>query len=91
MDLNVGNELAALRRIPVRDLQLRYAEVFGETTNTRHNDWMVKRILWRVQALGESDLTERACQRAERGYLRIVAWVSSHALLVTVYFREDDG
>jgi hypothetical protein len=36
MDLNVGKELAALRRMPVRDLQSRYAEVFGETTNTHH-------------------------------------------------------
>ena len=46
MDLNVGNELAALRRTPVRDLQSRYGEVFGETTNTHHSEWRVKRIIW---------------------------------------------
>ena len=64
MDLNVGKELAALRRMPVRDLQSRYAEVFGETTNTHHKDWLVKRIVWRMQALAEGDLSERARRRA---------------------------
>ena len=64
MDLNVGKELAALRRMPVRDLQSRYAEVFGETTNTHHKEWLVKRIIWRMQALAEGDLTERARRRA---------------------------
>ena len=35
MGLNVGKELAALRRMSVDDLRTRYAEVFGETTNGR--------------------------------------------------------
>lgn len=64
MNLNVGMELAALRRMSVGDLRSRYAEVFGETTNTRHKDWLVKRIIWRMQALAEGDLSERARQRA---------------------------
>src|ERR1700690_3835297 len=64
MDLNVGKELAALRRMPVRELQSRYAEVFGETTNTHHKDWLVKRIIWRIQAMAEGDLSERARRRA---------------------------
>jgi hypothetical protein len=64
MILNVGKELAALRHMSVGDLRSRYAEVFGETTSTRHKDWLVKRIVWRMQALAEGDLTERARQRA---------------------------
>jgi hypothetical protein len=64
MDLNVGKELAALRRMTVGELRVRYAEVFGETTNGRHKDWLVKRIIWRMQALAEGDLTERARRRA---------------------------
>lgn len=64
MNLNVGKELAALRRMSVGDLRLRYAEVFGETTNTRHRDWLVKRIIWRMQATAEGDLTARARRRA---------------------------
>ena len=65
MKLNVEKELAALRRMPVVDLRSRYAEVFGETTNTRHKDWLIKRIIWRMQAMAEGDLTERARRRAE--------------------------
>ena len=43
MNMNVGKELAVLQRMSVGDLRSRYAEVFGETTNTRHKDWLVKR------------------------------------------------
>ena len=64
MTLNVAKELAALRKMSVGDLRSRYAEVFGETTNTRHKDWLVKRVIWRMQALAEGDLSERARARA---------------------------
>lgn len=62
--MNVGKELAALRRMSASDLRSRYAEVFGETTNTHHKEWLVKRIIYRMQALAEGDLSERARQRA---------------------------
>jgi len=64
MNLNVGKELAALRRMSVDDLRARYAEVFGETTNGRHKDWLIKRIIYRLQVLAEGDLSERARRRA---------------------------
>jgi hypothetical protein len=64
MGLDVGKELAALRRKSVGELRVRYADVFGETTNTKHTDWLIKRIIWRMQALAEGDLSERARQRA---------------------------
>ncbi len=64
MTLNVAKELAELRRMSVADLRSRYAEVFGETTNTRHKDWLVKRVIWRMQALAEGNLSERARARA---------------------------
>ena len=62
--MNVEKELAALRRMSVDDLRLRYAEVFGETTNGRHKDWLVKRIIYRMQVEAEGDLSERARRRA---------------------------
>lgn len=65
MKLSVGKELAALRRMSVDDLRSRYAEVFGETTNGRHKEWLIKRIVYRLQALAEGDLTQRARRRAE--------------------------
>jgi hypothetical protein len=65
MNINVERELALLRRMSVGDLQSRYAEIFGEPTNGRHKDWLVKRIIWRMQSLAEGDLSERARRRAE--------------------------
>lgn len=62
--MNVGKELAALRRMSASELRSRYAQVFGETTNTHHKDWLIKRIVYRMQALAEGDLSERARQRA---------------------------
>ena len=64
MSLNVGKELSALRRMPVAQLRTKYAEVFGDETRTGNKDWLVKRIIWRLQALAEGDLSERARQRA---------------------------
>ncbi len=64
MDLNVGKEVAALKRRTVGELRARYADVFGEETNARHKQWLVRRIAWRMQAQAEGDLSERARQRA---------------------------
>jgi hypothetical protein len=63
MKLNVAKELAALKQMAVGELRAKYAEVFGETTNTHHKQWLVRRIIWRQQALAEGDLSERARQR----------------------------
>ena len=64
MDLNVGKEVAALKRMTVGELRAKYADVFGEETNARHKGWLVRRIAWRMQATAEGDLSERARQRA---------------------------
>jgi hypothetical protein len=57
-------ELAALPQLSVSELRRRYAEVFGETTCAGNRTWLVKRIAWRLQALAQGDLSERARQRA---------------------------
>lgn len=64
MDLNVGREVTAMKRMTVNELRAKYADVFGEATNARHKEWLVRRIAWRMQALAEGDLSERARQRA---------------------------
>lgn len=64
MSLDVGREVAALRRMTAKELQQRYAEVFGEMTNGHNRDWLVKRIAWRLQAQAEGGLSERAQARA---------------------------
>ena len=65
MALNVGREIADLKQMTVRALRERYEAVFGEPTRAGNKDWLFKRIAWRIQALAEGDLSERARQRAE--------------------------
>jgi hypothetical protein len=64
MSTNMAHELAALRRMTPRELRQRYAEVFGEPTATKNKGWLLKRLAWRLQALAEGDLSERARRRA---------------------------
>jgi hypothetical protein len=64
VQLNVGKEVAALKRLTVKELRARYAEAFGEDTNANNRDWLIKRIAWRLQAQAEGDLSERARRRA---------------------------
>jgi hypothetical protein len=61
---NLAQELALLPQLGVADLRCRYAQLFGETTCTGNKAWLVKRLAWRLQALAEGDLSERARQRA---------------------------
>jgi hypothetical protein len=65
MGLNVAQEVAGLQRMTVPDLRRRYAEVFGEETRCRHKEYLWRRIIWRMQALEEGGLSERARRRAE--------------------------
>ncbi len=65
MALSIGKETAALKRMTVANLRQRYAEVFGENTTSRHKQFLIRRILWRLQANQEGDLSERARQRAK--------------------------
>ena len=65
MTVNVAREAVALQRLTIPQLRQHYAEVYNETTNAGNRAWLVKRILWRLQALSEGDLSERARQRAQ--------------------------
>jgi len=64
MNLNVTREVAAMQKLGAKELRQKYAEAFGETTNANNKTWLVKRIAWRLQALAEGDLSERARRRA---------------------------
>ena len=64
MHVNVAKELAALEAMKVAELQIRYAQVFGEETLVASKALLVKHIIWRLQALAERGLSERARQRA---------------------------
>jgi hypothetical protein len=64
VELNILNEVAALQRMTVGQLRQRFADVFGEATCANNRTWLIKRIAWRLQALAEGDLSERARRRA---------------------------
>jgi hypothetical protein len=65
MTLNIEKEAATLRRMKVGQLQSKFSQVFGEPTKARNKQWLVKRILWRLQAILEGDISDRARQRAK--------------------------
>jgi hypothetical protein len=64
MKINVAKEVAALEGMTVNELRAKYAQVFGEETRVGNKAWLIKRIVWRLQALAEGDLSERARRRA---------------------------
>src|SRR5262249_39172884 len=64
MKPSIANELAGLEHLTVPELRHQYARLFGEPTWAANRAWLVKRIAWRMQALAEGDLSERARRRA---------------------------
>src|SRR5258708_16268622 len=64
MNPAIGQQLAQLQRLTTPQLRMRYAELFGEHTPANNRTWLFKRIAWRLQALAEGGLSERARQRA---------------------------
>jgi hypothetical protein len=64
MTTDVEDELAALAGMSTSELCERYQQLFGQPVRTRHKQYLVRKIAWRIQALAEGDLTERARRRA---------------------------
>lgn len=64
MSIDVAAELAALQQMTVKELKQRYAEVVGEAARSGNKAWLIKRIIWRMQANAYGDLSERARRRA---------------------------
>jgi Protein of unknown function (DUF2924) len=65
MDNAVLMEIENLRRASLAGLREKFREVFQEETSSRHREHLFRRIAWRLQALAEGDLTERAITRAK--------------------------
>ena len=64
VDNAVLMEIEDLRRATLAALREKYQEVFQEETRSRHREHLFRRIAWRLQALAEGDLSERARGRA---------------------------
>jgi hypothetical protein len=77
MELNVAKEVARLQKMTCGELRDQFAEVTGETTNAKNRKWLIRRIIWRMQANVEGGLSEQAISRirelADGADLRVTA------------------
>ena len=64
MDTAILMEIENLRRESLAGLRAKYREVFHEEPRSRHREHLFRQIAWRMQALIEGDLSERARVRA---------------------------
>ena len=64
MTLSVEQQIARLEPMTPAELHGKYQELFGEVPRSRHKAYLIRRIAWRLQALLEGDLSQRARRRA---------------------------
>ena len=64
MDETVYREIEQLPSMTIEELGRRYQEVYGEDSQTKHKQHLIRRIAWRLQVLAQGDISERARQRA---------------------------
>jgi len=64
MNPDLGERIAQLRRMTTAELQLKYRELFGMASHSNHKDYLFRRVAWRLQAVAEGGLSERARQYA---------------------------
>jgi hypothetical protein len=61
MQIDMDKEVAPHQRMTVGQLREKFEKTWGEPTNARNNQWLVKRIAWKMQANIESDISPRLC------------------------------
>jgi hypothetical protein len=59
-------QIEGLRRASITILRQKYEELFQEATRCPNRKHLFRRIAWRLQALAEGDLSERARTRAHQ-------------------------
>ena len=64
METAMRKEIDELSRMTVGQLRQKYLEVFGEESRSNHKQFLFRRIAWRIQALAEGGLSDRARRRA---------------------------
>jgi hypothetical protein len=64
MNEELRKEIEQLRREKTKALRARYLELFGEESKSSNQAHLFRRVAWRLQALSEGDLSQRARHRA---------------------------
>jgi len=62
----IKKDLAVLKDMTPKRLRERYAELYGEPSRSGNKQWLIRRCAWRIQALAEGGLSERAERRARQ-------------------------
>jgi hypothetical protein len=57
-------DIESLRKLTVNQLRRKHLELFGEESRSNHKEFLFKRIAWRMQAVAEGCLSDRARRRA---------------------------
>jgi hypothetical protein len=53
-------EIERLRGATVRELRVKYLELFGQPSRSNHKQFLFRRVAWRLQALAYGELSEQA-------------------------------
>jgi Protein of unknown function (DUF2924) len=64
MNNELMQEIAALKKLSMKRLKLRFRELFNEDSPSSNHQHLYRRIAWRLQANAEGDLSQRARERA---------------------------
>src|SRR4030088_2214406 len=62
----MGEHIDQLRQMTTAQLRLKYQELFGQASHSNHKDYLFRRIAWRMQALAQGGLSERARRYAQQ-------------------------
>jgi hypothetical protein len=64
MNAELSQHIDQLRYLTTAQLKLKYRDLFGQTSHSNHKDYLFRRVAWRIQAVAEGGLSERARQYA---------------------------
>ena len=63
---DMPSQLAALETMNVPALAEKYRELYGEPTRSRNRAYLKKRLAWRIEAMFQGGLSQRALERIEQ-------------------------
>ena len=66
MDSQLDEDIDQLRHLTTAQLRLKYQDLFGQASHSNHKNYLFRRIAWRMQALSQGGLSERARLFAEQ-------------------------
>ena len=66
MSAELDQHIDRLRHMTTAQLQLKYRELFGQASHSNHKDYLFRRVAWRLQAVAEGGLSERAHEYARQ-------------------------